>query len=126
MVYLIVRILLLPLPTRKIQFNQGNKTKLSIDIAIVKQESSWWQRLIHNKRSDFYYHDTYRWETVRDSQGLNERVEWLKHNDLWNEVRDIYLDKKNMYLRRPLDHYHPSFIVYIESVNEVYYKHIRK
>ena len=43
-------------------------------------------------------------------------------------MRDTYLDKKNMYLRRPLDHYHLSFIVYIESMNEVYNKYyiIRK
>ena len=50
-----------------------------------------------------------------------QKVEWLKNNNLWNEVRDTYLEKKNLYLRKN-DHNHPSFICYIEAVNEVYYK----
>ena len=34
-------------------------------------------------------------------------------------VRDKYLELKNMYLRRG-DRDHPSFICYIEAVNNVY------
>ena len=40
---------------------------------------------------------------------------------MWEEVREKYLDKKNMYLKRN-DHYHPSFVCYIEAVNEIYSK----
>ena len=49
------------------------------------------------------------------------KVAKLKEYNLWKEVRDTYLDKKNMYLRRQ-DKNHPSFNIYIEAVNEVYYK----
>ena len=55
------------------------------------------------------------------SNMLDRRVDILKENDLWLKVRDTYLEKKNMYLRRQ-DHEHPSFIAYIEAVNEVYHK----
>ena len=43
----------------------------------------------------------------------------LKAKNLWEEVRQCYLDKKNLYLKRN-DNNHPSFICYIEAVNEVY------
>ena len=56
------------------------------------------------------------------SHGLSQRVKALKQNDLWLEVRETYLEKKNMYLSRQ-DHTHPSFVVYIEAVNEVYYRY---
>ena len=56
------------------------------------------------------------------SNMLDRRVDILKENDLWLEVRNTYLEKKNMYLHRQ-DCTHPSFIVYIESVNEVYYRY---
>lgn len=112
------------LTTRKIHFTQGSQTEFSIDICIVKQNSYGWYRLIHNKYGNIYT-DLYRWEIVRDSKGLDDRVEWLKNNDLWEEVRETYLHKKNMYRARPYDHHHPSFIVYIESVNEVYGKYTK-
>lgn len=110
------------LTTKKFHFRQGNQTEFSVDIGIVKQKSDGWYRLIHKKWGNMYT-DQYSWEIVRDSKGLDGRVKWLKDNDLWEEVRETYLDKKNMYLARPYDHNHPSFIVYIESVNEVYNKY---
>ena len=35
---------------------------------------------------------------------------------LWNEVIDVYLDKKNMYLSHK-DNNHPLFNVYAETIN---------
>lgn len=56
------------------------------------------------------------------AKGLDDRVAWLKGNGYWLELREAYLDKKNTYLTRN-DHDHPSYIVYIEAVNEVYSKY---
>lgn len=36
-----------------------------------------------------------------------------------------YLEKKNMYLLRQ-DHNHPSFVVYVEAVNEVYSRYFNR
>ena len=41
---------------------------------------------------------------------------------IWQEVRNKYLEKKNMYLSWQ-DHNHPSFAVYVEAMNEVYNKY---
>ena len=109
--------------TEKRQFNQGNKTPFSIDLAVVKKDSYGWHRLIHHK-TGFFAFDQFYWNIVPDSRGLFDRVSAIKREYLWNEVIDVYLAKKNMYLRRQ-DHNHPSFIVYVETVNEIYNKYFR-
>ena len=58
-------------------------------------------------------------EQAPHSKGLKKKVDKLKSNNHWEEVRQTYLDKKNMYLSRQ-DYNHPSFNCYIEAVNEVY------
>jgi hypothetical protein len=102
-------------------FNTGNQTSFSIDLCIVTEDGDRWWRLIH-KKTGYVQTDEWIWNEGKNSKGLRNKVEWLKDNNLWNEVRDAYLDKKNMYLRRN-DYNHPSFICYIEAVNEVYDKH---
>lgn len=49
----------------------------------------------------------------------------LKEAGLWQEVRDRYLEKKNMYLSWQ-DRNHPSFVVYVEAVNEVYNRYFNR
>jgi len=107
------------LTTGKIHFTTGNQTEFSIDLCIVREDEDGWYRLKHDKYGNIMS-DPFRWNRVRNSRGLDNRVAWLKEESHWQEVRDTYLYKKNMYLTRG-DHDHPSFIVYIESVNEVYY-----
>lgn len=112
------------LTTEKRYFPKGNHTAFSIDLAIVQECSNRWYRLIHQKTGIIQL-DQWYWNEAPHSHGLNRRVEILKQNDLWLEVRDTYLEKKNMYLSRQ-DHEHPSFIAYIEAVNEVYYKYFNR
>ena len=107
------------LSTEQRHFKEGNKTPFSIDLAIICEDRESWYRLIHEK-TGFTNLDRYYWNEGPNSKGLTKRVEWLKENDLWNDVREAYKDKKNMYLSRG-DKYHPSFNCYIEAVNEVYY-----
>ena len=105
------------------RFSSKNKTQASIDLGIVVQDDkdNWW-RLIH-KKTGRTATDSWAWEKVRDSKGLETREKWLKENGFWNDVRQTYLDKKNLYLKRQETGTHPSFICYIEAVNEEYSKH---
>ena len=109
------------LTTERRYFKKGNHTDFSIDLAIVQERNNRWFRLIHQK-TGFVQCDQWYWNEVPHSHGLTQRVKTLKQNNLWLEVRETYLDKKNMYLSRQ-DRTHPSFVVYIESVNEVYYRY---
>lgn len=102
-------------------FKKGNKTKFSIDIAITCKYLNNWQRMIHHK-TGFVNLDRYYWNEVQDSGRLEGKVRVLKSKDLWGEVRDTYLDKKNFYLCRN-DHTHPSFVIYVEAVNQIYNKY---
>ena len=101
--------------------------RFSIDLGIVVEDSngSWW-RLIHQKTGNTR-NDVWIWNEGRNSYNLNKKVDWIKNHNYWNEVREGYLTKKNMYLTRN-DYNHPSFICYIEAVNEVYdrYNHGKK
>ena len=56
---------------------------------------------------------------------LKDKADELKEAGLWQEVRDRYLEKKDIYLSWQ-DHNHPSFVVYVEAVNEVYNRHFNR
>lgn len=109
------------LTTEQRVFKRGNKTAFSIDIAITLENNFGWHKLIHEKTGLTIY-DRYYWNAIPDSRQLDEKVYAIKLNHLWNEVRKTYLEKKNLYLQKN-DRTHPSFIVYIESVNQVYNKY---
>lgn len=110
------------LTTDRRYFTEGNLTEFSIDLCIVcADDDDRLYRLTHQK-TGFAAYDRYFWNEVPSSNGLTYRVRWLKKNGCWLEVRETYLEKKNMYLSRG-DHNHPSFICYIEAVNEVFYKY---
>ena len=103
----------------------GNKTPWSIDLGIVTTGSDGsWYRLIH-KKTGVVRTDSWAWEQAQKSNCLEDRVDWLKENGLWAEVRETYLDKKNLHLKRQEEGVHPSFKSYIEAVHEVYYAHKR-
>lgn len=102
-------------------FKKGNQTAFKIDIAITCRYNNSWQRLIHQK-TGFVNLDRYYWNEVQDSGKLEEKVHAIKSNHLWDEVRHIYLNKKNFYLCKN-DYNHPSFIVYVEAVNQIYYEY---
>lgn len=102
-------------------FTSGNDTSFKIDLAIVYEnpDKSWF-RLIHEK-TGLISSDRWFWNQGPNSQNLTNKVKYIKDHKGWQKVIDLYLDKKNFYLTRN-DYDHPSFICYVEAVNEVYNK----
>ncbi len=110
------------LTTKLHRFPDGNQTLFSIDLCITRvDENGRRLRLIHNKTGKVQW-DNWIWNEAPHAKGLEDRVDWLKDNGCWLELREAYLEKKNMYLTRNVPD-QPSFIVYIEAVNEVYSKY---
>lgn len=109
------------LTTKQKIIDDTNKTKCSIDLCIVTVDCDGWYRLIH-KKTGYTQRDEWIWNPGKNSKKLIDKVRWLKENDCWEEVRETYVDKKNMYLKRQ-DYNHSSFNCYIEAVNEVYNKY---
>lgn len=112
------------LTTERRYFTKGNSTEFSIDLAIVHENpDGTWFRLIHEK-TGWVSNDKWYWNEAPHSKDLKKKADKLKSNNHWAEVRDTYLNKKNMYLSRR-DYNHPSFNCYIEAVNEVYEKYFK-
>lgn len=96
-----------------------NNIYFSIDVCIVaKDNKGSFYRLIHEK-TGFTYYDKYFWNIAPNSKNLKKKSEFIKKNGNWNLVRNQYKNIKNRYLQQN-DHDHPSFICYIEAVNNVY------
>ena len=107
------------LTTEKRYFKQGNTTEFSIDVCIVyRDEKNNYYRLIH-KKTGYSYFDEYFWNMAPQSKQLKTKVDYIKQKGKREFVRKQYLNLKNKYLQQN-DHNHPSFICYIEAVNNVY------
>jgi hypothetical protein len=107
------------LTTEKRHFKVGNQTEFSIDVCIVaKGSNDSWYRLIHQK-TGYTYTDKYFWNEAPHSKDIKAKVDKIKDVGYWQLVRNEYLKIKNLYLSRN-DHDHPSFICYIEAVNNIY------
>lgn len=103
--------------TKEMWFNDDpNNLHFKMDIAIVTMNNNQWYRLIHQKG----LLEQYYWAPAPNSSGYKEKTKAIKGvPKLWDDVRKEYLRLKNYYLHIN-DHNHPSFICYIEAVNNIY------
>lgn len=107
------------LTTKPIYFKDRPKIKFSIDVCIVaKNDEGSWFRLIHEK-TGYTSSDRYFWNEAPNSKNVKGKADIIKDVGKWQFVRDEYLELKNAYLQKN-DHSHPSFICYIEAVNNIY------
>lgn len=102
-------------------FKDEPTVEFHFDVAIVYRNSNGALcRLIRNKNAWGYGNDQYVWNEVPNSHDLAQKAKQIKAEGLWLDVREQYVRLKEMYLACWWDKDHPSFIVYIEAVNNVY------
>lgn len=107
-----------------LHFEDDPEVEFSFDVAIVTRNSKGTLcRLIHNKNVLGCEADQYVWNEIPNSHNVAQKAKRIKSEGLWPDVRNRYVEQKNMYLSRQWDKNHPSFIVYIEVVNEIYHKY---
>lgn len=108
------------LATKKFHFENDDSIEFSIDVGIVvKGMNGNWFRLKHEKGHNSYS-DRYYWNEAPGSKRCSEKVKEIKSiPGQWEKVREHYLKIKNNYLKRN-DYNHPSFVCYIQAVNEIY------
>ena len=110
--------------TSILHFKGSPNVEFSFDVAILTKNSNGnYCRLIHNK--NFGLLGQWTWCEAPSSKNVGDKATIIKENGLWQEVRTTYLNKKNMYLSRG-DKEHPSFVIYVESINEVYDRNFNK
>lgn len=109
--------------TALLHFDNEPSVNFSFDVAIVTKNSKGSLcRLIQNKNGFGIGNDQYVWNEIPDSHDVAQKAKQIKSKGLWLEVREQYVNLKNMYLSRQ-DKSHPSFIVYVEAVNQAYNKY---
>lgn len=87
----------------------------SADIAILARNSNGqYCRLLHDKQRQ-----KYDWAPVPNSEKIYERFRKLKNYGYWEDIQEKYLEKKNRYLSKQ-DKNHPSFVVFVETIKEVW------
>lgn len=87
----------------------------SCDFAIVRYYEDGQKYIRFNKETN-----KYTWEfTGKAFESLSEKIDWLKENDLWNNLKDYYIEKKNKN-NNPDKH---SRSIFAESVNEMCQKY---
>ena len=110
--------------TTILHFKNTPAVEFSFDVAIVTQnENGNYLRLVHNKNAWGLSFDQYTWNEIPFSYDVKEKAEALKDAGLWEKVRSRYLELKNTYLFWG-DKNHPSFVVYVEAVNQVYHQYL--
>lgn len=111
--------------TTLLRFIDSPNVEFSFDVAILtKNRNGNYMRLIHNKNDFCIGFDQYTWNEVPKPRDVKDKADAIKTEKLWQEVRDRYVELKNIYLSRQ-DNSHPSFTVFVEAVNEIYYKYFR-
>lgn len=104
--------------TAILHFKDAPRVQFSFDIGIVTKNSQGnYCRLIHQKRG--YPHGTFTWCEVPTSSKVGEKASAIKKAGKWDDVRQRYLNLKNRYLSQG-DINHPSFVVYVEAVNQIF------
>lgn len=93
----------------------GNRIEYSCDFAIVydyrENSGKKHQQYIRFQKSQ----NSYYWDEQPEGYNLDEKVKWIKQNNLWDDVLDIYLNKKN----NNTDQNKKSRALYAETINEV-------
>lgn len=83
----------------------------SCDFAIVKNGSGNQQYIRFNKKNG-----AYSWcEQGRGYKKLPEKITWLKEHGLWNEVRELYIEKKNNNKNEDIH----SRTIFVQTIHEV-------
>ncbi len=104
------------LTARRFLTRDPQKKLFSFDVAILaKNTDGEYCRLIHEKT----IFERFYWNQVPSSHNVYDKADELKQYGWWEDVVNKYLELKNMYLRR-MDYNHPSFIVFVVAVNQVY------
>ena len=87
----------------------------SCDFAVVYEGRNGQQYIRFNKERNYF-----SWEfQTQPYKELEFRADYLKENGHWNEVLEVYLDKKN-------NNYNPdkhSRSLYAETINECFRRH---
>ena len=101
--------------TIKVKDPANSRILHSCDLCIVRKSSDGRRQYI--RKNTFACNHTWEYQSEGFDQ-LPEMIDWIKENGCWQEVRDLYLSKKN----RNFGLYKTSRSLFAEAVHEVWQK----
>lgn len=108
------------LTSKRIYLRGWSTIGFSIDVCITCEDGDQWYRLIHDKPHGYWYNDNWIWNQGYSKHGYARKAKEIKKvPGAWIILREKYLKKKNKYLSAG-DKNHPSFVCYVEAVNDLY------
>lgn len=108
------------LTTKKFCLRGDENIEISIDVGIVTRDNDGILYRLKHEKGSTSYQDRYYWNEGPNLNKCKEKAVAIKSvPEYWEEVRTRYLDIKNKYLTNN-DYNHPSFVCYIQAVNDVY------
>lgn len=82
--------------TIKVKDRKNSKILHSCDFAVVNDYTD---NQVNDRQEFIYFNkkqNTYEWQEQPEGfYMLDEKIGWIKENDLWQEVRDSYIERKN-------------------------------
>ena len=84
-----------------------------LDIALMIKDTKFTSKLTHDKRTEAFI-----WNQLPDFSEQTKQLNFIKSHKKWNNVRNLYLQKKNDCSTKAL----PSYAIYSMALNEVYQK----
>lgn len=108
------------LTTKKFYLRGEKNIGISIDVGIVRKDNDGFLHRLKHEKGSTSYQDRYYWNEGPNLDKCKEKAMAIKLiPGCWDYVRDRYLELKNHYLRNN-DYNHPSFVCYIQAVNDAY------
>ena len=103
--------------TIKVKDRQNSKILHSADFAVVYDCDDGRQQYIHYNKNQ----NSYEWQyQPKGYYELSERVDLIKQYYLWQEVRDLYIEKKNHNRNGK-----KSRALFAETINEIYQQNFK-
>lgn len=101
--------------TIKVKDPANSRILHSCDLCIVRKSCDGRRQYIRKN----IRHYNYTWEyQSEDFEALPEKIDWVKRNGHWQEVRELYLRKKNNNFP-----FKPSRSLFAEAVHEIWQKY---
>ena len=96
----------------------GDRIIRSCDFAIVRTNIYGKQQYIHFEKYQipFYFQTGYGWRDRGGLYDIEDKLQWIKENDLSQELRNQYLNNKN----HNFNHNKKSRAIFAETVNNIY------
>lgn len=102
--------------TLKVKDPANSRILHSCDLCIVRRDRDGRRQYI--RKNVFSGNHTWEYQP-EDFEQLPDKIDWVKRNGHWQEVRDLYLHKKNMNWL----HNKPSRSLFAEAVHEIWQKY---